>query len=153
MLDSAFVSLGYVGTFLAGMFLAYGFTAAPAVALFMIIADNQNIFLATLIGSLGTMLADYTIFMFIRTSFDDEIRRIEKSKLVCEIDHDIPARMRHYLNIIFAEFFLASPLPDEIGVSLLAMDKHLSKKVFAAISFTLHLLGIFIILFIGQTVL
>ena len=40
----ALLSLGYIGTFLAGIFFVYGFTAAPATALLLILAKEQNIF-------------------------------------------------------------------------------------------------------------
>ena len=38
------LSLGYFGTFLAGVFFTYGFTAAPATVILLILSNEQNIF-------------------------------------------------------------------------------------------------------------
>lgn len=151
-LKASLDSLGYFGTFLTGMFFAYGFTAGPATAIFLILSDNQNIFLATLFGAMGAMLADYMIFRFIRTSMSDEIKRFENEKIVREIDGKIPLKLRHYLLILFAELIIITPLPNEIGISLLAMDHHIHRKKFVAISFILSAIGIGIILLIGKSV-
>ena len=40
-LHDAVISLGYFGTFLTGALFAYGFTAAPATAILLILAKNK----------------------------------------------------------------------------------------------------------------
>ncbi len=40
------LSLGFFGTFLTGILFTYGFTAAPATAIFLILAKEQNIIAA-----------------------------------------------------------------------------------------------------------
>jgi uncharacterized membrane protein YdjX (TVP38/TMEM64 family) len=45
-----------------------------------------------------------------------------------------------------AGFFIASPLPDEIGVSLLAGFTRIEEKKFALVSFALNTLGIIVLL-------
>jgi hypothetical protein len=45
-LNDFLVSLGYPGTFLAGILYAYGFTSAPATAVLLILSVEQDIFLA-----------------------------------------------------------------------------------------------------------
>jgi hypothetical protein len=63
----------------------------------------------------------------------------------------MPPKIRHYAAIVLAGFIIASPLPDEIGVPLLAAAYHkLSTKKFAFLSFILHTIMIFIILLIGK---
>lgn len=151
-LDKFFGSLGYFGTFLTGMLFAYGFTAAPAIALFLIIADSQNLVAAVIIGALGATLGDYLIFRLIKTGFSDELKRFERTKLVKKIDREIPIKLRHFLVLIFAELMIVSPLPNEIGISMLAMEHHMTKKKFALISFILSVIGITIILLIGKSV-
>ena len=70
------ISLGYIGTFLVGIFFAYGFTAAPVTAILLILAKEQNIFLAGFIGGFGALVGDLFIFNFIRYSLDDEIKKL-----------------------------------------------------------------------------
>ncbi|MEM5814715.1 MAG: hypothetical protein QXD77_02770, partial [Candidatus Aenigmatarchaeota archaeon] len=61
-LSSLPAQTGYIGIFLAGMFFAYGFTAAPATAVFLILAKGHNLVVSGLLGGLGAMTADLIIF-------------------------------------------------------------------------------------------
>lgn len=144
------VSLGFLGTFLTGILFTYGFTAAPATAIFLILAKEQNMVLAGLIGGLGALLGDLFIFNFIRHSFKDEVRKLYREKLVMYINHKTPNIFKKYLLPVVAGFIIASPLPDEIGVSLLAVSKNISMKIFSVISYILNAAGIFVILMIGS---
>lgn len=144
------ISAGYLGTFLAGIFFAYGFTAAPATAIFLILSKEQNFLLAGLIGGLGALIADLVIFSFIRTSFKDEISKLSQERIVQNLNNHTPNLLKKYLLPVFAGFIIASPLPDEIGVSLLAASKAISMKIFSAISYMLNTAGIFVILMIGS---
>ena len=143
-------SLGYIGIFLAGIMFAYGFTAAPATAILLILAKEQNILLAGLIAGLGALMSDLIIFNFIRYSFADEIEKLSKEKVISYINHKAPNIFKKYLLPVVAGFIIASPLPDEIGVSLLAVSRNISMKIFSVISFLLNSAGIFVILMIGR---
>ena len=130
------VSLGYLGTFLSGIFYAYGFTAAPATAVLLILAKEQNLVLAALIGGFGAVLSDLVIFLFMRYSFMDEIEKLEKEKVVKYIEKEERIIFGHYYRHIFpalAGFLIASPLPTEIGVAMLAAIKKVSIKKFMII--------------------
>ena len=146
------ISMGYAGTFTAGVLFAYGFTAAPATAILLILAKEQNVFLAGFIGGFGALIADLIIFNFIRYSLDDEIKKLSKEKIVLYINHKTPNLFKKYLVPVVAGFIIASPLPDEIGVSLLAASRTISIKIFSIISYVLNTAGIFVILSIGNIV-
>lgn len=154
------ISMGYVGTFLAGALFAYGFTAAPAAAIFLILADNQNIFLAGFIGGFGALVGDLIIFNFIRHSLMDEITKLSKEKVVSRIkdqynnhiNNHLPSIIKKYFVAIVAGFIIASPLPDEIGVSMLAASRKISMEVFSILSYILNTAGIFLILGIGNII-
>lgn len=150
---NSLVSLGYAGIFLGGIFYAYGFSAAPATAVLLVLAKEQNIILAGLVGGLGALLSDIAIFLFVKYSFTDEIKRLEKEKVVKFIEKEEKKLFGHYQKYIlasFAGFLIASPLPTEIGVTLMAALKKISIKKFMIIAYLLHTLGIFIILSIGN---
>jgi len=152
-LHNFLISLGYIGIFLSGIFYAYGFTAAPATAVLLVLAKEQNILLAGLIGGFGALLSDIAIFLFIKYSFTDEIKRLEKEKAVRFIEKEEKKLFGHYQKYIlvsFAGFLIASPLPTEIGVTLMATLKNVSIKKFIIIAYLLHTLGIFMILLIGN---
>lgn len=152
LLHDFIILLGYLGTFLAGMLFAYGFTAAPATAILLILAKEQNIFLAGFIGGLGALVGDLIIFNFVRYSLEDEIKKLSKEKIVLYIGNKTPNLFKKYLMPVLAGFIIASPLPDEIGVSLLAASRTISMKIFSFVSYTLNTAGIFVILIIGNIV-
>ncbi|MBN2014866.1 MAG: hypothetical protein JW778_06765 [Candidatus Altiarchaeota archaeon] len=149
------MSLGYIGTFLGGIFYAYGFTAAPATAVLLVLAKEQCLVLAVLVGGLGAVLSDLLIFSFIRYSFMDEIEELEKEKIVKYIEKEEKIIFGHYYKHIFpalAGFLIASPLPTELGVVMMTSVKEISLKKFTIIAYLLHCLGILAILAIGNLI-
>ncbi len=152
-LHSVLVSAGYFGTFLAGCFYAYGFTAAPATAVLLSLGGEQNLFLAATVGGLGALIGDLVIFFFIRYTFKDEIRQLFRTKVARFIEKEeriVFGHLKKYAAMSFAGFIIASPLPTEVGVTLLASSRHLSIKKFALIAYCLHFLGILAILAVGK---
>ena len=148
-INNALLKLGYFGTFIAGILYTYSFTAAPATAILLIIAEEGNIVLNSLIAGLGALLGDFIIFKSIRLSFSDEINKISKEKFFKKIK--ISSKIKRYLIPVLSFIIIASPLPDEIGVSLLAIYKKISTSLFLIISYSLNTLGIFIILILGNS--
>ncbi len=146
------LGLGYFGTFLAGIFFTYGFTAAPATAILLMLAKEQNILFAGFIAGFGALIGDLLIFKFIRYSFADEIEKLSKEKAINHINNKIPTLLKKYFVPVLAGFIIASPLPDEIGVSLLAVSRSISTKFFFVLSYSLNTAGIFVILLIGSAI-
>ncbi len=151
-LHNSISSLGYFGIFLAGGLFAYGFTAAPATAILLILAKEQNILLAGFIGGFGALVGDLIIFHFIRHSFEDEIEKLKNEKMVQFVYSKAPNIFRKYFVPALAGFIIASPLPDEIGVSLLAAISKISTKMFSIVSYALNTAGIFAILILGNMI-
>lgn len=91
-------SWGYFGAFIAGIFFGLGFTS-PIAAGFFITLNPENIWLACILGGLGSMLTDLLIFHFIRFSFMDEFCRLEKTKVMKELSHLIEKTIGHKIKI------------------------------------------------------
>ncbi|MFA5358860.1 MAG: hypothetical protein WC310_03520 [Patescibacteria group bacterium] len=145
-------SLGYLGIFIAGMLYAYGFTAAPATAVLLILAKEQDsIVLSGLIAGIGSLVSDTILFKFIRHSFTNEIQRIAEQKLFAYLKSKINIFTQKYLLPIIGMIIIASPLPDEIGVTLLASST-ISDKNFYVLSYILNTLGIITVLIIGSKI-
>ncbi len=90
-------SLGYLGTFLAGTFFVYGFTAAPATAILLILAKSQNIILAGLIAGFGALLGDLIIFKFVRTGITQNLQHlitVPPDKRLASIFHYLLLRLQ-----------------------------------------------------------
>lgn len=144
--------LGYDGIFLAGIFFTYGFTAAPATAVLLIMARELNLFWAGVIGGAGALIGDLLIFSFIRDSFMDEIKKLSKEKIIMRMYNNMHSTLKKYLILVLGGFIISSPLPDEIGVSLLAISTKISTKEFMIVSYLLNTVGIFVILLIGKMI-
>ena len=149
------LTMSYLGTFLAGFFYAYGFTAAPATAILLSIAKDQNLIVASLVGGFGALISDIIIFMLIKNTFSYEVKAISKTKLIKFIGKEerlLFGSFKKYISATFAGFIIASPFPSELGISLMASLKEISFKKFLIIAYILHTFGIFIILNIGNLI-
>jgi len=151
-------SLGYFGTFIAGALFTYGFTTPLAIALFLVIGQTQNIFVASFIGGIGALIGDIIIFKFLRLTFKDEIAKLRKENVFTYIGHAIPihmnkhSKLKNYLTLIFAGFIIASPLPDELGISMLAIATNISERSIMILSYLFNTIGILVMLAIGSAI-
>lgn len=152
-LNELLISFRYFGTFISGLLYAYGFTSSPATAILLILSKQQNIIIASLIGGFGAVISDIIIFSFIRHSFIDEINELKKEPLIKVITDKIKNILgKKYKYVVpgIAGILIATPLPTEIGITMLASVKNLSTKNFMKIAYLLHSTGILLILIIGN---
>lgn len=142
---------GYLGIFIAGMFFTFGFTTPLSVGYF-IIANPSNIYLAALLGGIGAVMGDLFIFNLIEWSFMDEFKRLKNEKIMKAannfINHALGKKIQLYLMYALAGLIIASPLPDEAGVIMLAGLTKINVKMLAIISLIFNTLGIFVLLLI-----
>jgi hypothetical protein len=145
-----FNRLGYFGVFISGILTSLGFTTPFGIGLLVNI-DSLNILFAAIIAGLGATVADLIIFKTIKFSFMDEFKKLEKTKAIREIEHivkkDKHVLIRHYLMYIFAGIMIATPLPDELGISMLAGLTTIKPMKLALIGFILHSAAIFALLY------
>jgi len=142
---------GYLGIAIAGFFFSFGFTTPFSVGVFVTLSTKNPLFAAILAGFCA-MIADILIFNFVRFSFMDEFKRLEKTSVIKEtselIEYSIGHKLKVYLTYIFAGLILASPLPDEAGVIMLAGLTKIKQINLAIISLIFKSFGIFILLLI-----
>lgn len=143
---------GYLSVFLGGLLFSFGFTTPFGIAIFVEMADIVHPVPAAILGGLGALLSDFLIFDIIRFSvFHDEIDRLRASRFAARIraviHHDnMPERLRRALLFSFAGFIIASPLPDELGVSLVSSLSRLSPREFGLVAFACNTIGILLML-------
>lgn len=147
-LVSSLDNLEYLGIFIAGIFFTFGFTTPLAIG-FFIILNPENLFLTAIIGGLGAVVGDLAIFSLIRFSFMDEFKRLQKTKILVltnnQIKKHLGNKIRLYLLYALAGVIIASPLPDEVGVTMLAGLTKIKPSIMVLTSFVFNSLGIFII--------
>jgi hypothetical protein len=157
--QSFFHSLGnleYLSALFGGMLFAIGFGAPFGVAILATIADDVNVFIAAVVGGFGALATDYLLFKFIRTTFDDEIERLKKTGMFSLLQgmliRRMPPKIAFYISVGIAGIVIASPLPDEFGVAILAGLTTIRERTFAVVCFVLNTLGILAVFGIGLAV-
>ncbi len=146
---------GYISMFLGGLLFSFGFTTPFAIAIFIEMADTVNPVWGALIAGFAAMLSDMTIFEFVRFSFLDELHRLNATSTVEWIrrrlhQDSIPERIRRYISISVAGILIASPLPDELGVTLLSGASEMKPGTFAGICLFCDCIGVLIVLLATQ---
>lgn len=141
-------NLGYVVIFIAGLLFSFGFTTPFAIGI-LLNSSHQSLIFAGIIGGFGAMLSDLFIYKVIKISFIDEFNKLKKEKemkIIRKSFDRFSGRFKSYLLYILAGLIIASPMPDEIGVSMLAGLAHIKIETLALISFVFNTVGIMILL-------
>jgi hypothetical protein len=133
-----------IGSFLAGIFFTSMFTTAPATVALAEIAQSNSILLVAIFGGLGALLGDLIIFRFIKDHISEDITYLinkSKSKRLVSVFH---LRSFKWLVPFLGALVVASPLPDEIGLTMMGLSK-MKMALFVPLSFLLNSAGILII--------
>lgn len=140
-----------LGAFLAGIFFASTFTVALATSVFLILGQTHNPLLVALVGGLGAFLGDSLIFKFLKDDLIADFEYVEKYFPKTIIKRLFHSKMIFWFAPFIAAFVIASPLPDEVGLLMLASIK-LRYHHFFWISFLLNTLGILVISAFGAVI-
>jgi len=142
-------SPGYLGAFISGMFYTFGFTS-PFSAGFFIDLNPSSILLAGILGGIGACIGDMFIFYFVKEFFKKEFVLLGNEKPVKSIakllDKLFGKKINFYLMHLLAAFFIASPLPDEAGIILIAGFTKVKASSMAIIGVIFNTIGILILL-------
>lgn len=136
---------GYFGAFVAGIFFVSTFTVAIATVALFILTETLSPLEIGLIAGLGAVVGDFIIFRFVKDNLAEEIESIYN-----HLDHG-----RHFQKLFHSRYFswtlpvigaliIASPFPDELGVTLLGISK-MKTYQFLVVSFILNATGIFLV--------
>lgn len=136
---------GYIGAFLAGVLFVSTFTVSIGVVILFILVEDLLPLKIAIIAGLGAVVGDFIIFRFIKDNLT----------LESELIYDHIDGGHHLQKILNSKYFswtlpvigaiiIASPFPDEMGVSLMGISKMKTYK-FLILSFFLNSAGIFLI--------
>ena len=132
-------NFGIIGILISGMLFGYAFTAAPATVSLISFTNYYNPLIISLIGATGTMIGDLLIFNFFKKGLPKGIETIIKKTKI----EKLKKSKFKWLIPGISGFIIASPLPDEVGISLLGVTKFDTTK-FMILAFTLNFIGILI---------
>lgn len=137
-------SWGYLGAFLAGILYVSSFSAATSVVILLVLAEKLSPIEIAVLAALGSVLGDLFIFRLVKDGLLEEIRPIFDRYGGKHLSTLLHTGYFNWTLPLLGSLLIASPLPDEIGVSLLGISK-MSTWKFIAISFILNCMGVFLI--------
>lgn len=142
-------SWGYLGSFLTGVCFVSIFTVAPASVVLFYIANILNPIWVAVTAGAGAVLGDYLIFRFLRDRVFKELTPVFSQMGGSFLKKLFKSPYFTWFIPLAGAFIIASPLPDEIGISMMSLSK-IKNWHFILISFLLNAVGIFIIITIAQ---
>lgn len=138
-------NFGYIGAFIGGLLFCSTFTASIGTVILMILAENLHPLEIGIIAGAGAVCCDLMIFHFIRNKgLISEINHFFKYFGGDKISHIIHTKYFSWMLPVIGAIIIASPLPDELGVSLIGISK-MKTYQFIILSFILNSVGIFLI--------
>jgi len=136
---------GYIGAFFAGMLFVSTFTVATSALVLLTLAETLSPIEIGLIAGLGAVVGDMTIFHFIKDNLSREIEdvydNLDRKK---HLKHLFHTKYFNWMLPVIGAIIIASPFPDELGVSMIGLSKMNTFK-FIILSFILNSIGIFLI--------
>ncbi len=140
-----------LAAFVAGVFFTSIFTAAPAAAAILLIAQDANMWLVALVAALGSLAGDFIMFRFVRDRFAHYLRELVRYEMR---HHRLAAafkmRPMRWIVVGLGAIIIASPLPDELGIALLGFAR-VSSAAFAPLAFVANFVGLLGIAFVGES--
>jgi hypothetical protein len=146
-----FNSMAYLGVFVAGFFFTSAFTTAFAIVTLGAFAHEIPLIPLALIGACGAVLGDYILFRFMKDRIADDISYFISAKKRKKIATFFTSGVFRFFVPSIAAIIIASPLPDELGVSLLGISK--TNSIFFVISFLFNAIGILLIGYTAKALL
>ncbi|WKZ29134.1 MAG: hypothetical protein QY323_00225 [Patescibacteria group bacterium] len=135
--------LQVIGSFLAGMCFTSVLTTAPAiVTLGEIVALGGSPWMTAAIGALGAVLGDLLLFAVVRDRLSEHLaEHLKNTRGWSRFSLLMRSKSMRWFSFFVGALVIASPFPDELGVSLLGIAK-MRTIWFVLISYTFNFIGI-----------
>lgn len=140
---------GYLGAFFAGMLFVWIFTMPIGLLILLTLSTYLNPWEIAAVGGLGALFGDFIIFKFVKDDLSEDASRLYKKYGGDHLTHVLRSKYFHWTLPVIGAIIIASPFPDEIGVSLMGISKMGTFK-FVLVSFILNTLGILLVLEAGN---
>lgn len=136
---------GYIGAFFGGILFVLSFTMPMGSVILFLLAEKLSPLEIGLIAGLGAVVGDLAIFHFVKDNLLEELKPLYHRFGGDHVSHILHSKYFHWTLPVLGAFIIASPFPDEVGVSLMGISKMKTYK-FVVISFLLNVTGIFLII-------
>ena len=144
--------LWFMESFLVGIFFTSVFTTAPAIVSLGEIVPHNSLVIVALFGAFGALIGDFIIFKFMKDRFFEDFEYILKNKSGKERMLSLMnSKIFRKFTFFIGAFVIASPLPDEFGITLLSLSRA-KTLLFAVVLFILKFLGIVAVGLVARTI-
>lgn len=142
---SLFKDYYIISSFIAGIFFTSAFTLAPSSITLIHISNHSPILGVVLWGALGAMFGDLILFLFIKDRFAEDLKKALKTSTLKHLLKSLHFGFMRWLSPLIGALIIASPLPDEFGITLLGMSK-MKTTVLLPVAFVMNALGIYLLI-------
>jgi hypothetical protein len=138
-----------LASFVAGIFFTSVFTIAPASVALVHIAEYAPLNWIAFWGALGAVCGDLILFFFIRDRFVDDVKKAIKPSTLRYLARSFHFGFLKWLSPLIGALIIASPLPDEFGITLLGISR-IKLSFLIPISLAMNMLGIYLLILFGH---
>jgi len=146
---SALEHLGYVGSFLTGIFFVSSFTVGPAAVVLFHLGSAGPLWLMSLVAGIGAAFGDLLIFRFLQDGVYKEIAPLFSNMNEALMGPALWSPKWKWFLPVLGAAVIASPFPDEIGIALMGLST-MRWWQFLPLAIVLNSVGIFIILSVAH---
>jgi hypothetical protein len=137
-------TLGYLGAVIAGMLFVSTFTVATGAVILMTLAKTLSPVEIIIFAAIGAVISDLLIFYFVKDEVEAEITPIYDKITGSHLKKLLHTKYFGWTLPVLGALIIITPLPDELGVSLLGMSEIKTGK-FLLISGVSHTIGMFLL--------
>ena len=143
------INMSYAAAALAGLFFVSIFTIAPAAYILFKLAGTQSLWPVAVLAGLGAAAGDVVIYWFARYRLARDLAAVispRARRLIARAEKQVFFR---WLMAVLGVLIVASPIPDELGITLVGFAR-MKMKYFAPAAFVLNVIGIYLVLLASQ---
>jgi hypothetical protein len=135
---------GYLSAILAGALFVSTFTIATGALILMTLAKTLSPIELILLAGVGAVLGDLLIFRFVKDEVEDDIAPIYDKITGTHLKKILHTKYFGWTLPVIGAFIIISPLPDELGISLLGISE-IKTENFLVIAWVSHTIGMFLL--------
>lgn len=134
--------IGFVAaSFISGILFTSLITSPLASTSLFLLGEKHHPLLISTLAALGSALGDAILLKIVRDDLTSDLEVLTKPFIGSKTRHLLQSKILHFPLAILGAVIIASPLPDEIGISIFGLIKYKPAN-FYVLSFILNFLGI-----------
>jgi len=134
----------FFGSFIAGILYVSASTTALGILILLDLSKTLSPIEIAIIAGLGGAIADFVLFRFFKDNLLSEITPIYNKLGGRHLTRLIQHRYFKWSLPIIGAIIIASPFPDELGISLMGLSK-IKNYQFVILSLILDITGVFLL--------